>query len=81
MTTLRRPRPFLRLSRADLTETVAALETQRDQAIGRARATLDYACAWLTSRADAYRHDAARQDRPRPGDVLLEAGSRGRMGT
>ena len=73
----RRPRPFTRLSRADLAALLTHTETQRDRALGRSRATVDWVAALLESRADALELDAQRQDHPRPGDKACNGGHDG----
>jgi hypothetical protein len=62
----RRPQPhrsFARLPRSRFDEHVAALEKQRDAAIGRARAAVEWVTACLEQRADAYVADARHQER------------------
>lgn len=48
----RRPRPFVPTTRRRLRAMVTALETQRDLALGRERATRDRVAAQLTTLAD-----------------------------
>jgi hypothetical protein len=70
---LPRPRSFGRVPRARFNEHVAALEDQRDRAIGRTRAVVEWVTACLEQRADAYVADAKHQERAVRPDKAMPA--------
>jgi len=59
----RRPMPFSRIPRNRFDAHVAALEEQRDRAIGRERETRERIARWLEQAADAHDADARHLDR------------------
>lgn len=63
----RRPRPapdtFARVPRRQFDAHIAALQRQRDMALGKVRAHADWVASYLEQRAASFREDAAFQER------------------
>lgn len=66
-------RSFSRIGRADFEGTIRALEQQRDDALERARATVEYALRWLEQRAQSFEQDARHLERAVKPDARLPA--------